>query len=77
MNWLRQNLARLVQMRRRWLGLLIGCILWVFFMWFGFWTTLLLVILAAAGYAVGRIFEADQSWKTVVDKLLSERFTDN
>jgi hypothetical protein len=34
----------------------------------------LLLFLAAVGFAVGRVLEERQSWKDILNKLLSERF---
>ncbi|GMA52401.1 hypothetical protein GCM10025857_37580 [Alicyclobacillus contaminans] len=74
---LRQWALMLLGLRRRWLGCIAGCILWVFWMVFGLWSTLALLVLATAGFAVGRILEEHQSWKDVVDKLLADRFNDS
>ncbi|MBX6352928.1 MAG: DUF2273 domain-containing protein [Thermoflavifilum sp.] len=62
------------QLKRRWHGLIAGCLLWLIWMVFGFWATLLLIILGGVGFVVGRIMEENESWKDVIDKLLSERF---
>ncbi|MCL6631656.1 MAG: hypothetical protein K6T63_03410 [Alicyclobacillus herbarius] len=74
MDWVRGALLWLVTRKRRWHGLMAGCLLWVLWMLFGFWAVLGLVFLAAAGYVVGRFLEERQSWKDIVDKLLSERY---
>jgi uncharacterized membrane protein len=64
-------------LRRRWQGFILGCLLWLFWMIFGFWWTILLLVLAVIGFVVGRVLEEHQSWKDVLDKLLSERFGDS
>ncbi|MCL6627517.1 hypothetical protein [Alicyclobacillus shizuokensis] len=74
MDWIRGALVWLLSQKRRWHGLMAGCLLWVLWMLFGFWAVLGLVILAAAGYMAGRVMEERQSWKEIVDKLLSERY---
>jgi uncharacterized membrane protein len=74
MAWVRAALQWLVGLKRRWHGLMAGCLLWILWMLFGFWAVLGLLVLAALGYFVGRILEEHQSWKDVVDKLLSERY---
>jgi uncharacterized membrane protein len=61
-------------LKRRWHGLIIGCLFWLIWMLFGFWATLLLLICGSVGFVVGRIFEENQSWREIVDKLLSERY---
>lgn len=66
----------LLQLRRRWHGLLIGCALWIAWMIFGFWSTLLLLVLGCLGYVVGRVLEERWDWKNVLEKLLTERFRD-
>lgn len=77
MHWVQAAFLRLMTLRRRWQGLLAGCVLWLAWMLVGLWATFLLVLLAAIGYAVGRILEEHQSWKDIVEKLLSERFGDS
>lgn len=67
-------LRYLSQVKRRWLGLAIGCLVWLLWMCFGFWAMILLIVLAGVGFVVGRILEENDSWRDVVDKLLSERF---
>jgi uncharacterized membrane protein len=74
MNWLRASLIWVSQLKKRWLGLAIGCVLWFLWMCFGFWAMLLLLALAGVGFIVGRILEENDSWRDVVEKLLSERF---
>lgn len=76
MNGFRRALAQFVRLPRRYHGLIIGCLFWLFWMLFGFWRTLLLLVLAAIGYVVGRILEENQSWRQLLDKLLAERFTE-
>lgn len=76
MSRLRALYAWWTNLRRRWQGLLIGCMLWLFWLIFGLWWSILLVVLAVIGFVIGRIFEEHQSWKDVLDKLLSERFGD-
>lgn len=77
MSWIRQAILNILNLKRRWLGLIVGCLLWLAWMLFGFWSTILLVVLAVAGFAVGRVMEAHQSWKDVVEKLLSEHYGDS
>ncbi|MCL6593121.1 MAG: DUF2273 domain-containing protein [Alicyclobacillus sp.] len=77
MNGWRDRLDKLLRLKRRWHGMMAGCLLWVVWMCFGFWATLGLLVLAGAGYAAGRVFEEHESWRDVVNKLLSERFGDS
>lgn len=63
-------------LRRRWLGLIAGSLLWLLFMVFGFWATILLFVLAAVGFIVGRVLEEHQSWKDIISKLIAERYGD-
>lgn len=74
MNWIRQSLFHILGLRRRWLGLIVGCLFWLAWMLFGLWSTLFLLFLAGCGYALGRIMEERKSWKDVLSKLLSERY---
>lgn len=72
MTWLISLRRRLLLMRRRWLGLFAGCVFWLTWMIFGLLNTILLIVLAAIGYAVGRILEERSTWQKVVEKLLME-----
>lgn len=74
MNWFKEVILHVLTLKRRWLGLICGCLLWVLWMVFGFWATLLLFVLAAIGFVVGRIMEEHKSWKDILEKILSERF---
>lgn len=77
MKWISSLTMRILAMPRRWLGLLAGCVLWLAWMIFGFWQTILLIVLAAIGYLVGRVLEERNSWKDIVEKLLSEHYQDH
>ncbi|MDP9728739.1 DUF2273 domain-containing protein [Alicyclobacillus tolerans] len=70
----KQWLIKIWTMQRRWLGFWAGCLLWFLWMIFGFWSMILLLVLAALGFAVGRILEERQSWRKILDKLLSDRY---
>lgn len=76
MSAFRRALSAFTQMPRRYHGLIIGVLFWIIWMAFGFWRTLLLLVLAAVGYIVGRILEENQSWRVLLDKLLSDRYTE-
>lgn len=76
MGWLRSVALSILSLRRRWLGMLAGIAVWLAWMLFGLWATILLVVLAGIGFVVGRIFEERDAWKNIVDKLLSNRFGD-
>jgi uncharacterized membrane protein len=77
MNWMRLAVSHILSLKRRWQGLIAGILLWVAWMIFGFWATLLLFVLAGIGFALGRVSEEQKSWKDIVDKLLSERYGDS
>jgi uncharacterized membrane protein len=77
MNRVREAWAWFRSLKRRWHGLLAGCVLWAVWMAFGFWATVLLLILGGGGFAAGRVLEQHESWRDVVEKLLSERFGDS
>ena len=74
MAWLSSMLQSLFSLRLRWLGLIAGMIVWLIWMVFGFWATVLLVILGGLGFILGRVFEEHKSWRDIVDKLLSDRY---
>jgi uncharacterized membrane protein len=64
-------------LRRRWQGVIAACLLWLAWLIVGLWWTLLLLVMVVIGYFVGRVLEEHQSWKDVIEKLLSERFGDS
>jgi len=76
MEWLRRIATTFLTMKRRWVGLIVGCLFWLVWMLFGFWSTILLMFLGAIGFVIGRVMEENQSWKDVVEKLLADRFID-
>jgi len=76
MNRLLSWLQWVVNIRKRWLGMWAGVVIWLIWMIFGFWATILLVVLATIGFVIGRIFEANDSWKEIVQRLISERYND-
>ncbi|QQE81301.1 DUF2273 domain-containing protein [Alicyclobacillus sp. SO9] len=73
---LQRMLTNMMQMKRRWLGMWAGVVIWILWMIFGFWAIILLLILGAVGFVIGRVLEENQSWKQVVERLLSERYGD-
>lgn len=64
-------------LKRRWQGVIVACLLWLVWLIVGLWWTVLLFVLVVIGYFVGRVLEEHQSWKDVIEKLLSERFGDS
>lgn len=74
--FLRAVAEGLLILKRRWQGLIAGVILWLAWMIFGFWSTLLLLVLMVVGFFVGRVLEEKRDWREVVDKLLSDRYND-
>lgn len=74
--FLRTIFSGLGNLRRRWQGLIAGIVLWLAWMIFGFWSTLLLLVLMVVGYIVGRVLEEKRDWHQVMEKLLSSRFND-
>ncbi len=76
MDWLRGIFLRMIQLKRRWIGLLAGLLAWVVWVWLGFWHTLLLIILAGVGYGVGRVLEERRNWKDMIEKILSEHYSE-
>ncbi|MCL6453200.1 MAG: hypothetical protein K6T78_06160 [Alicyclobacillus sp.] len=75
--WLRETAHRIARLPRRWQGVFAAVLVWLVWMICGFWSTLLLVVLGTAGYAVGRVLEERYDWKTVLEKLFSDRYRDS
>lgn len=76
MKGFRRVCSEFIALPRRYHGLAVACGIWLLWMIVGFWRMLLLVVLAAIGYIVGRILEENQSWRRLLDKLLSDKFTE-
>ncbi|RIV23003.1 DUF2273 domain-containing protein [Alicyclobacillaceae bacterium I2511] len=74
MDWLRAALLRILLLKRRWIGLLVGLAVWFVWVWLGFWHTVLLIVLAGVGYGIGRVLEERQNWKKMIEKILSEHY---
>ena len=61
--------------KKRYIGILLGIVLWAMLIWIGFFPTLLLVILSVLGYACGRFLEERDNWLEVITRLWStDRF---
>lgn len=77
MTWVRFVLVRLATLQGRWLGLIIACVLWLLWMVFGFWATLLLFIMAGLGFVIGWISETKGGWKQLFQQLIETRYRDS
>ncbi|SIS63053.1 DUF2273 domain-containing protein [Alicyclobacillus vulcanalis] len=76
MNGLWKAWAWFSSLPHRYHGLAAAVLFWILWMIFGFWRVLLLAVLAAAGYALGRVWEEQQSWRRVLERLLTDRTTE-
>lgn len=74
---LRAAWLAITNLKRRWQGVIAGCVLWLMWMIFGFWSTLLLLVLGVVGFFIGRILEDRRDFRTVIEKLLSDRYHDS
>jgi len=76
MNGLRRAWLWFRSCPRRYHGFAAGILFWILWMIFGFWRVLLLFVLAVVGYAGGRVWEENQSWRRILERLLTDRYTE-
>lgn len=66
--WL-ASLKTIGQLPKRYLGVMVGVLLWIFIEIFGFLPTLLLCVFTVIGYTLGRVFEDRDKWQEIVEKI--------
>lgn len=56
------------------IGVLIGLILGIIFLLFGFWKTIIFCLFIVIGLYIGMKFDADKKFKDIIEELLPGRF---
>ncbi len=56
-------------MPKRYLGALIGFVLWVLIEVVGFFPTLLLTVFVVVGYVLGRFFDGRANWQDLIERF--------
>ena len=68
---MKQLFEELKSRQSAWIGALIGLVLGLFLILFGFWETLFILILAGAGYYIGKkFFSNKEDLKELLDRIL-------
>ncbi|MDB5084325.1 MAG: hypothetical protein JWN30_1211 [Bacilli bacterium] len=57
-------------LRGRSFGVLVGVILGLLYLVFGFWKVIIFAGFVAFGYYLGRIWEGNEDWRDVVERIL-------
>ncbi len=60
---------RIGRMPKRYLGALIGFVLWVLIEVVGFFPTLLLTVFVVVGYVLGRFFDGRANWQDLIERF--------
>lgn len=60
--------------RGRAVGAVAGLLLGILFLFFGFWRTLFLTIIAGVGFLVGKQVDGQDDWKKIVEKIQLDRW---
>ncbi len=56
------------------IGLLIGLILGIIFLMFGFWKTILFCVFVAVGLFFGNKIDTDKKFKDIIEEFLPDKF---
>lgn len=56
--------------RGKTIGVLIGFLVSIFFLWLGFWRTLFIVVCCSAGYAIGTKVDNREDFRDLIDRIL-------
>jgi uncharacterized membrane protein len=58
---------------RRMIGALLGGCFGLLYLIVGFWRTIVFLGFVLLGYAVGRMFERNEDWRDVIDRIMPNR----
>lgn len=58
---------------RKWLGALIGVIIALMMIWFGFWKLVFILLCAGLGFVIGQYLDGDQSVEQFFQRLFPSR----
>jgi len=67
---------RFIVDNKRVLGMVIGLLFGVLVLTVGLLKSLLLLFFVAAGYYVGRLFEEQEDWRDVIDRVIPPKYRD-
>ncbi|MCX7571510.1 DUF2273 domain-containing protein [Tumebacillus sp. DT12] len=59
---------------KRWLGVLAGTILGLFYLIFGFLKTLVFALFVFLGFYIGKMADDREDWRDVIDRIVPQQF---
>lgn len=63
-------LSILMSLRGRSIGVGVGAILGLLYLFVGFWKVIIVLGFVVLGYAVGTVWERNEDWRDVMDRIL-------
>ena len=63
----------LTKIPRRWIGALLGLIVALMLIWFGFWKFVFILLFVGLGFLVGQHLDGDQSIEEFIQRLIPSR----
>jgi uncharacterized membrane protein len=77
---MRETLAKiglwLLSADRRFLGALLGGVFGLLYLIVGFWKTIVFLGFVLLGYSLGRMFEVNEDWRDVIDRIMPNKSRD-
>ncbi|GIM44552.1 hypothetical protein DNHGIG_01010 [Collibacillus ludicampi] len=61
---------------RRFLGALLGGVFGLLYLIVGFWKTIVFLGFVLLGYSLGRMFEVNEDWRDVIDRIMPNKSRD-
>lgn len=71
MKYLRMMLSFIESSDRKTVGLLVGLVMGILYLFVGFWKVIVFGFFVGAGYAIGRLLERREDWRDVIDRVWS------
>lgn len=73
MNMLRKILEFLETVNLRSIGILIGLLLGILYLFVGFWKAFVFIGFIVAGYLIGRWLDNQEDWREVIERLIPNK----
>lgn len=73
MNMLRKIVEFIESANLRVIGVIIGVLLGILYLFVGFWKSFVFVGFIVAGYLVGRWLDTQENWRDIVERLIPNK----